>query len=132
MTSSGHPTDRVWLTPLLNRISNVAGEEAAIALGRARPGERVYIPEQVTADHWLVEVVGLEAAEKIAAAYGSMKIEIPQAIAGDKRRRAAAIADLIEKGYSTNAIVRRLGVSQNTVAEHRRRRPPADPQLKLL
>ena len=132
MTSSGHLPDRVWLTPLLNRIADVAGEEAAIALGRARPGEYVYIPERVSAGHWLAEAVGLEAAEKIAVAFGPTKFEIPQALAGDKRRRAAAIADLIDKGYSTNAIARSLGVSRSTVAQHRRKLPSADEQLRLL
>lgn len=131
MTSAEHPSDRVWLTPLLNRIADVAGEEAAIALGRARPGERVYIPEQVAADHWLVQAVGLEAAEKIAEAFGSQKLVIPQAIAGGRRQRADAIAEMISRGYSTNAIIRSLGVSKTTVEEHRRRRPRPE-QLKLL
>lgn len=132
MQTPDNQNDRVWLTPLLNRIANVAGENAAIALGRARAGERIYIPERMTADHWLAELVGLEAASKISAAFGSQKMEIPQSVAGDKRRRAAAIADLIDRGYSTNAIARTLGISQNTVAEHRRKRPVVDPQLKLL
>lgn len=132
MTTSDNNDDRRWMTPLLNRIADVAGLDAALALGRARPGERVYIPERVDADHWLVKIVGLEAAEKIATAFGSTKIEIPQAVAGDKRRRAAAIADLIARGYSTNEIVRRLGISRNTVAEHRRKRPVEDPQLNLF
>ncbi len=45
MQTPDNQNDRVWLTPLLNRIANVAGENAAIALGRARAGERIYIPE---------------------------------------------------------------------------------------
>ena len=74
----------------------------------------------------------MDAAEKIAGAFGPTKFEIPQALAGDKRRRAAAIADLIDKGYSTNAIARRLGVSRSTVAQHRRKLPTTDEQLRLL
>ncbi len=86
----------------------------------------------MTADHWLAELVGLEAASKISAASVPKKMEIPQSIAGDKRRRAAAIADLIDRGYSNERDRPYSGDLQNTVAEHRRKRPILDPQLKLL
>lgn len=115
------PPDRAWFTPLLNRIADVAGERAALILGREKAGQQVYIPERITADHWLAELVGRDAAQAIAEKWGSQHIVIPAALGGDRYRRTAAIASLIEKGYSNNDIVRLTGVSLRTVTYHRSR-----------
>ncbi|TWC85637.1 regulatory LuxR family protein [Rhizobium sp. SJZ105] len=111
--------DRAYMTPLLNRIADVAGERAALILGREKACERIYIPNVVTADHWLSVLVGIEPAQAICDAFGGDKLEIPPAMAGDKRRRAATIAQMIEKGYSNNAIARALGITHKTVQRHR-------------
>lgn len=115
--------DRAWMTPLLNRIADVAGERAALILGREKAGLQIYIPEKVNADHWLAQLVGLDAAKALAQEWGSKHIVVPPAMTGDKRRRATTIAELIEKGYSNNQIVQLTGVSRRTVIEHRRKRP---------
>jgi DNA-binding NarL/FixJ family response regulator len=110
------------MTPLLNSIADAAGERAAVILAREKGGQQIYVPERVTADHWLVALLGIDAATALAAAFGSRKIVIPIALMGDQRRRAAAIAELLDKGYSINAIVRITGVSRTTVREHARRK----------
>lgn len=109
------------MTPLLNRIADVAGERAALILGREKACEKIYIPATVTEDHWLPKLIGLEPALALCKSYGGEKIEIPPAMAGDKRRRAQLIAEMIDKGYSTNAIARQLGVTHKTVQLHRRK-----------
>ncbi|MGV1784567.1 hypothetical protein [Agrobacterium tumefaciens] len=123
--------DRAYMTPLLNRIADVAGERAAIILGREKAGLQIYIPETVTPNHWLADLVGLDAAKAIAVAWGSKHLVVPPAMNGDKRRRASTIAELIEKGYSNNQIVALTGVSRRTVIEHRRKRPD-DRQASLF
>lgn len=110
------------MTPLLNRIADIAGERAAVLLAQAKGGQQIYIPDRVTADHWLAELIGLDAARALAVAYGSRKLILPVALSSDQRRRASAIADLLEQGYSINAIVRMTGVSRSTVREHARRK----------
>lgn len=116
-----HLPDRAWMTPLLNRIADVAGERAALILAHEKACQKIYIPVEVVADHWLVSLVGHEAAEAICDRFGGNTLEIPPALAGDKRRRARAIAEMIEKGYSTNSIARALGVTHKTVQLHRRK-----------
>lgn len=111
--------DRAYMTPLLNRIADVAGERAAIILGREKACERIYIPYAAPADHWLSVLVGLEAAQAICDEFGGDKLEIPPAMAGNKRRLAATIAEMIDKGYSNNAIARALGITHKTVQRHR-------------
>lgn len=124
--------DRAYMTPLLNRIADVAGERAAIILGREKAGLQIYIPEKVSADHWLVEMIGLQAAAAMSEKFGSQKIDIPPALGGDKKRRAAAIAEMIDKGYSINKIVSLTGVSRSTVKEHLKKRPRDDRQGTLF
>lgn len=120
------------MTPLLNRIADVAGERAAIILGREKAGERISIPNTMGADHWLAKLVGLDAALAMSASFGSQKIDIPPALGGDKRRRAVTIAQMIDKGYSINTIVRLTGVSRSTVKEHLKRQPRDDGQGTLF
>ncbi|MFK3690397.1 hypothetical protein ACI2J4_08915 [Agrobacterium tumefaciens] len=123
--------DRAYMTPLLNRIAEVAGERAAIILGREKAGLQIYIPETITPKHWLAELIGFDAAKAMAVVWGSKHIVVPPAMNGDKRRRASTIAELIEKGYSNNQIVELTGVSRRTVIEHRRKRPD-DRQASLF
>ncbi|WP_411037678.1 hypothetical protein [Shinella sp. BYT-45] len=118
-----HSADRAWMTPLLNRIADVAGERAALTLAREKAGQQIYVPDTVGPDHWLVQMVGLEPALAMASTWGTQHITIPVALNGDRRRRAAAIAELIEKGYSNNQIVQMTGVSRRTVIDHRRKQP---------
>ena len=124
--------DRAYMTPLLNRIADVAGVSAAVALGRERAGQQIYIPEKATPDHWLSELVGLDAAQAIVSKWGSKHIVIPAALAGAKIRRASAIAALLDKDYSINEIVRITGVSFTTVRNHKKKRRPDDRQGELF
>lgn len=133
---SDHP-DRAWLTPLLNKIADAAGEDAAITLGRAKAGEEIYIPEKVTPVHWLSLLIGYDEAKRLVEAFGVQHLTIPPALAGAKRSRAVVIAEMVESGYSTNAIVRATGVARSTVMDHRaklraRRPPKDDPQGSLF
>lgn len=124
--------DRAWMTPLLNRIADVAGERAALILGRERAGEQIHIPDRMTPDHWLAEMIGVEAATAMSEKWGAKHIVIPIALNGDRRRRASAIAEMLDKGYSINQIVRLTGVSRNTVREHAKRRGPDTRQGSLF
>lgn len=112
--------DRIWLSPLLNRIADVAGDRAALILGRDKACEVIYVPDNVTPDHWLAKLIGYEPAVALSKVYGSQKLEIPPALNGQKRKRRAAIVQMLDKGFSTNKITRALGVARTTVKNHRR------------
>jgi DNA-binding NarL/FixJ family response regulator len=126
--------DRAWFTPLLNRIADAAGDRAALILGREQAGRQIYVPGTMTPDHWLAELLGLEAASALTDRFGSQYILIPPALAGDKRKRASLIAQLADKGYSISKIVQMTGLSRSTVADHmqRHRASVEDPQGKLF
>lgn len=131
MTDAPLP-DRAWFTPLLNRIADVAGERAALILGRKKAGQQIYIPEKIKPDHWLSEMVGFEPASKISEKWGSRHIIIPPALGGDKRRRTATIARLIDQGYSVNKIVEMTGVARSTVKAHLKKHPKDERQGTLF
>lgn len=112
-------SDRAWMPPLLNRIADIAGERAAILIGTDRACRKIHIPNTVGPGHWLAELVGLEAAQKISAEFGSQNLVIPPALKGSKRRRAQAIAALNAQGLSLNDVAAMVGVARSTVIDHR-------------
>lgn len=130
MSSVDEQFDRLWMTPLLNRIADVAGVEAARAIGRSRAGQQISIPTQIRDGHWLSDLIGRDAAEKLAAAYGGKKIIIPASLMGAKRQRAEGIAALVAKGYSLNKIAEITGLSRSTIRLHMER--STDPRQGTL
>lgn len=112
-------SDRAWMPPLLNRIADIAGERAAILIGTEKACRKIHIPGRVGPKHWLAELVGLEAAQKIVEEFGSQNLVIPPALAGSKRQRARAIAELTGQGLSLNDVAAMVGVARSTVIEHR-------------
>lgn len=118
MTTSDDNDDRRWMTPLLNRIADVAGLEAAIAIGRAKAGQQISIPKKSPPGHWLHDLVGADAAAKIVETFQDTKIIIPVTLTGAKRQRAEAIAQMAASGYSLNKIVQLTGLSRSTVRAH--------------
>lgn len=116
------------LPGVLGEIAHIAGAPAAIALAERAGGQRVYIPARVSGDHWLVDCVGRDAAERICAHFrlngrGGQQIDVPLASAGAyaqlRRRIARDIHKLDREGHSAREIARRVGVSQRTVHQHR-------------
>lgn len=113
--------DRAWLSPLLNRIAAAAGVRAALLLGSEKACQSVYIPRLFGHKHWLPQLIGMDAARKLASEFGGSKLVIPPVLMGEKRRRQRAIAEMTRAGYSINTTAASLGVAQSTVSDHRRR-----------
>lgn len=114
-------SERPWFSPSLNKIADVAGDRAALLLGREKACQSIYIPKLYNGDHWLPKLIGEDAARLLVRHYGGTQVEIPPALSGQMRRRRLAIAELTEKGYSINKTTRMLGVARSTVKNHRRR-----------
>lgn len=121
MSGETRDPDRAWFSPLLNKIAEIAGDRAALILGRDKACETIYVPRHFGPSHWLCKLVGEEAARALASEFGGSKLEIPPALNGQNRKRQAAIAQMTDKGYSINKITRSLGVARSTVKDHRRR-----------
>lgn len=95
-------TDRFAHLPYVMReIAEVAGLEAAWEIVQAHGGRVVYIPAQATEGHWLPELVGREAAERIchhyAAGNSGYRILVPLARDAVRRQR---LEQALEDGMS--------------------------------
>lgn len=121
MSDQQHLPERAWFSPLLNEIADVAGERAALLLGREKACHRIFIPKNLKEGHWLVELVGQEAAMKLVKRYADSYLDIPPALSGQMRRRRRAITEMTLDGWSIARITRTLGVSRSTVTDQRRK-----------
>lgn len=64
--------DLADLPESLAELARLIGLDAAIALARARPGVRIYVPLDVETlnGHWLAQTIGFEAALRMVGRYG--------------------------------------------------------------
>ena len=108
--STGSPFDA--LPAVLAEIAEVAAErlgsaeaglKAALAVARAKGGQRVYILPELSANSWLVEAVGAEAAAALVAFYATGagdRIEIPMGPAAGFNAQARSRRAVIEAGLA--------------------------------
>ena len=109
---------------LLAKIAEATNEKVALVLAEAYGGCRVYIPskarlEPCPENYWLIELVGLEDALKIAdalAATTGSDFLIPSAIV---ERRRLEIRELIAADKPVREIARTVGCSERTVYFHK-------------
>lgn len=122
------------LPELLAEIAEVAGLEAALALAKAKGGQRVYIPAHPRVGNWLVEAVGLEAAEKICEHFRtydpdgerhsehSTAVVVPLGPERSLMKRALSELDKhLAAGLSARDAAQRAGLHERTAFRARRR-----------
>lgn len=113
------------LTGLLAEIAEVAGEDAALAIARARGGTIAGIPaaRNLRESDWIVQTVGMDKARRIAERLVSaekgdrFKIPLgPEAGANAFfRAQRAAITEALESGASIGEAAQMAGASRNAV-----------------
>ncbi|MBY6244182.1 helix-turn-helix domain-containing protein [Methylosinus sp. Sm6] len=114
-----------YLPGLLREIADVAGLPAALAIAEEKGGARVHFPARASEAHWLVRLIGREAADKLCehfrTAQGGARELVPlgpRNFYAQARRKAARLA---EEGCSREEVARRLGVHIRTVQRYRAR-----------
>lgn len=114
------PTD---LPGVLAQIANVAGEDAAIAIARARGGTQVYIPPEPGPDHWLTRLIGMAAARAVAdeltCGVGSIRVDLPLGPDGHAAQARARVDAMLREGASERDIAL---ATRYTIRGIRRRR----------
>ena len=113
------------LPQVLADIARIAGEEAARRVAGAVGGTRVYIPPVPGPDHWLSQLVGEQAARKIAdhftAGLLGARVDIPLGDAGFIASQQAKIDAMILAGRSERDIALACGYTGRTVRRRRAR-----------
>lgn len=94
---------------VLGDIARIAGEEAAIKLGRKMGGTRVYFPAEPRPDHWLCQLVGREAARAICdhltgGFAGGARIDLPIGSFSHQETARAIVDRMIGEGASERDI----------------------------
>lgn len=117
---------RVYLPALLAEIAEAAGLPAALKIADARGGTRVHFPARAPDGHWLPELVGREAADKICRLYhttghGGVEQLVPLGPKGFYARARRMAEQLTRDGVSREEVARRLGVHIRSVQRYRGR-----------
>lgn len=115
------------LPGILAEIAEIAGEPAAVLIAARVGGQRVYIPAKVSDDHWLVDCVGREKADRICRHFKvdgrGQRVDVPLAAAGayPQLRRAIAkrVHDLDRAGASARQISGEVRITTRAVHRHR-------------
>lgn len=104
------------LPGILSSIAAAAGEEAALAIAKARGGTQIYVPPEPEADHWLSQLVGHEAAiaigQRLTWGVAGVRVVVPLAT-------GPRIDRLIDAGLSERAIALETGSTIRTVRRRR-------------
>lgn len=109
----------------IDRLRELIGDEATLALVEARAGNRIYAPRERHASSLLAEIVGVDAAAKIADEYGGETFVVPIA-------REWRIEVYTQRGLPVPEIARRVGSHADTVFKARRKLQMSRAQLDLF
>jgi len=102
-------------------MSELIGSDGTIALieyARQGDGKRhIYVPLRPKPRNNLVQLIGMEAAAKMAKEFGGQVIELPKYKVIDRAQRAADIKRLASEGTTQTEIARRFGLCKRQVGK---------------
>lgn len=96
-------------------VVDVIGMAPALALIDARGGVRTYIPSPIPADHWLIAIIGAEAAEQLAAVYAGDELNLPRCCAAMRATLYRQICAAYDAGESAATLALAHGFTERWV-----------------
>ena len=109
----------------IDRLRELIGDELTLALIEARAGTRLYVARERHAASVLADIVGVDAAAKIADEYGGESWMVPIA-------REFRIEAYSRRGMPVPVIARRVGCHADWVFKIRRKLQMSRAQLDLF
>lgn len=107
------------LPGVLGRIAQVAGEDAALAIARARGGTQVYFPPDPAPGHWLCHLIGLDRAKRVCdeltCGVGPLRVDIPVGPAGRAAQGRVMVDSMLREGRSERDIALATGYTARGV-----------------
>lgn len=114
----------------LASLTEICGEGAALKLLAEKGGGRIYVPRSLADDHWMVALLGADAARAlcahVATGHGGAQVELSRGPAGRFTEYRAQLAREVAKGGSAVEIARRLRITDRSVRRERKRQRVAD------
>jgi len=96
-------------------LLNAIGPEATQMLVHAKGGQEFWIPQKLRDDHWLVGVIGKEAALGLCEGFGGEQVILPLGYEYQRRQAKSTAKQMRADGAKINEIVKATGVSINTL-----------------
>lgn len=100
---------------MLQDLVELVGYGSAIELLRAWGGRRLKVPNEVHQDHALAFAIGMDAATKIAAAYGGTDLDLPAERNHLTQLRNDALAREFDEGATISWLSQHFGLSRRHV-----------------
>lgn len=118
------PADAAVLELLPSSLADIArviGVAATLKLCEARPGGRIFIPKEATPDHWIAELLGIDAFAALVHVYKGERPEIPLAHKWQLRIKERAIVSARRAGQSQYEVAQQYGMTQRGIRKAERR-----------
>jgi len=96
-------------------VQNIGEEATAKLIERYGGGLRLYIPSCLTPDHALVQLLGREAAQYLAAEYGGLTVEIPRAVSVLRDHRNRLVRAYLAAGLSQDHCAHKYQLTVRTI-----------------
>ncbi len=122
------PLNRLPMNALpdsIQTLAEVIGESAALTLVRAWPPTTssttgrhrviVYVPSSLPDQHRLIDILGLEVAQRLVAHFGGELLFLASCFAASAHERREQIARAVASGTPREHVAREFGVSQTTI-----------------
>ena len=113
-----HDIDPDLLPDSILDLIDIIGINAALRIVEQRGGIRLYVPAKATAEHWLADLIGLDALQALSSVYAREEIDIPRCAATLKAIKDREIAN---STASNSELARRYGMTERNVRKIRRR-----------
>lgn len=110
-----------YLPASVRDLVDVVGMPAALAIVEARGGIRLCVPKRVTPDHWLVDLIGVDALQALISVYSGEEIEVPRCYAALRAIRDQQIVAEAEAGASNAELARKHNYTERGIRKLRRR-----------
>lgn len=103
------------LPPVFRDVAEAIGLPAALALVERWGGVPVWVPKQVTSEHPLVELLGLEAAGKLSELYGGDYLRVPRCARAVRLARDAEIQRRYRNGQTAKKLALQYHLTERQI-----------------
>lgn len=102
--------DLSGLPPFLAEFARKAGLKAALQLVSAKGGVKIKLPKTLADEHWLIPILGREAAQHLVDLRPGEEVDVPLAAALKSKKQA-----ILRSSLGTNDTARQLGCTARYV-----------------